>query len=300
MTTHNSKIIGMVGLGNMGSALAESVLAKDFPVNVWNRTQSKTEHLKALGSTVSSSVEEAALQSDILVVCLLDHTAIKNSLMSPEVGAALRGKSLVQVTTTTKDEVDELIEWTDNYDIQLLKGGIMVYPDDIRAGNGAILYGGSKNLFDQLHPLLIAMGGKPTHVCETPADVVAAISASYSFLYSALISYLYGTAICHRGGISVESFTQDIIAPFISSGSLMNYLENAGQAAARRNYNGALQATLNVWDDALLQTITDIEAIDIDTAILTPLKSLLETSSANGYGESDIAAVIETLLSKKE
>ena len=79
----------------------------------------------------------------------------------------------------------------------------------------------------------------------------------------------------------------------------MRYLENAGQAAAKRSYDGELQATLDVWDDALLQTITDIEAIDIDTAILKPLKLLLETSSANGHGASDIAAVIETLLSKK-
>jgi len=298
MTTHEVRKIGMVGLGHMGSALAESLLAKEFKLTVWNRTQSKSDQLEALGSTVSSSAEEAANQSDILVVCLLDHVAIQNAIMLPEVGAALRGKSLVQVTTTTKDEVAELVEWTDSYNIQLLKGGIMVYPDDIRAGNGAILYGGSKNLFDHLHPVLMAMGGKPTHVCEVPADVVASISASYSFLYSALISYLFGTAICHRGGISVEAFTNDVIAPFISSGSLMRYLENAGQAAASRSYNGELQATLNVWDDALLQTITDIEAIDIDTAILKPLKSLLETSSARGHGESDIAAVIETLLSK--
>ena len=94
MTTHNSKKIGMVGLGHMGSALAESVLAKDFPVNVGNRTQSKTEHLKALGSTVSSSVEDAAQQSDILVGCLWATTAIKNSLICPDVGSALRGKSL--------------------------------------------------------------------------------------------------------------------------------------------------------------------------------------------------------------
>ena len=82
--------------------------------------------------------------------------------MSPEVGTALRGKSLIQVTTTTKDEVDELVEWTDDYDIQILKGGIMVYPDDIRACNGAILYGGSKNLFGRLHPLHVAMGESPS------------------------------------------------------------------------------------------------------------------------------------------
>lgn len=299
MTIRSSIKVGVVGLGNMGSALAESLLAKNFEVTVWNRTQSKADKPKSLGATVSSSIEAAALRSDVLVVCLLDQAAIRDTILSPEVGMALRGKSLVQVTTTTKDEVDELIEWTDRYEIQLLKGGIMVYPDDIRAGNGAILYGGPKNLFEQLLPVLMAMGGKPVHVCETPADVVAAVSASYSFLYSALISYLFGTAICHRAGISVASFTHDVIEPFISSGQLMGYLENAGQSAAIRSYGGDLQATLDVWDDALLQTMTDIEAIDMDTALLKPLKSLLEISSAKGYGTSDIAAIIETLLVKE-
>ena len=299
MTIRSSIKVGVVGLGNMGSALAESLLARNFEVTVWNRTQSKADKPKSLGATVSSSIEAAALRSDVLVVCLLDQAAIRDTILSPEVGMALRGKSLVQVTTTTKDEVDELIEWTGRYEIQLLKGGIMVYPDDIRAGNGAILYGGPKNLFEQLLPVLMAMGGKPVHVCETPADVVAAVSASYSFLYSALISYLFGTAICHRAGISVASFTHDVIEPFISSGQLMGYLENAGQSAAIRSYGGDLQATLDVWDDALLQTMTDIEAIDMDTALLKPLKSLLEISSAKGYGTSDIAAIIETLLVKE-
>lgn len=79
----------------------------------------------------------------------------------------------------------------------------------------------------------------------------------------------------------------------------MRYLSNAGQAAADRDYEGELQATLDVWDDALHQTIKDIEAIDIDTAILKPLKALLENASTNGYGESDIAAVVETLLAKQ-
>lgn len=299
MTIQDKESIGMIGLGHMGSALVESLLVRNFQVMVWNRTQSKTERMKSLGSIVSSTVEKAAQKSDVLVVCLLDHAATRDAVMSQEVGSALKGKSFVQLSTSTKGEVDELVEWADTYSIQLLKGGIMVYPDDIRAGNGAILYGGSKDLFSQLHPILEAMGGKPTHVCESPADVVASVSASYSFLYSALISFLYGAAICHRGGISVEAFTRDVIEPFISSGSLMRYLENAGQAAAGRCYDGELQATLDVWDDALRQVITDIEAMDIDTGILQPLKSLLERTSINGYGENDIAAVVETLLSKK-
>ena len=299
MTSQDNIIVGMVGLGHMGGALAESLLAKGFQITVWNRTENKTTRLKSLGAEVSSNPEEAARKSDVLVACLLDHVATRDAIMSSEVGEALKGKTLVQLSTTTKDEVDELVEWAEAYGIQLLKGGILVYPDDIRAGNGAILYGGSTTHFEQLNPILMAMGGMPIHICESPADVVASTSASYSFLYSALLSYLFGTAICHRVGISVDTFTAKVIEPFISSGSLMRYLSNAGQAAADRDYEGELQATLDVWDDALLQTIKDIEAIDIDTAILKPLKTLLEKTSANGYGESDIAAVVETLLAKQ-
>lgn len=180
----------MIGLGHMGGALAESLLAKGFQITVWNRTESKTTRLKSLGAEVSSSTEEAAQKSDVIVTCLLDHAATRDAIMSAETGKALKGKTLVQLSTTTKDEVDELVDWTESYGIKLLKGGILVYPDDIRAGNGAILYGGSKTLFKQLHPILMAMGGMPIHICESPADVVASTSASYSFLYSALLSYL--------------------------------------------------------------------------------------------------------------
>lgn len=299
MTNQKIRSISMIGLGHMGSALAECLLADEYQINVWNRTPSKTDPLKLLGASVASTTEQAAQESDVMVVCLLDHVATKNAILSEEVGVALKGKTLVQLSTTTKDEVDELVKWTETYDIALLKGGIMVYPDDIRAGNGAILYGGSRKLFDELHPVLKAMGGRPTHVCDFPADVLAPISASYAFLYSALLSFLYGMAICHRGGVSVESFTRDVIGSFISSGSLLRYLDNAGQAASNRRYDGELQATLDVWDDALRQTMTDIEAINIDTEILKPFKSLLERSSANGYGEQDIAAVVETLLSNQ-
>jgi 3-hydroxyisobutyrate dehydrogenase-like beta-hydroxyacid dehydrogenase len=300
VTSQDNILVGMVGLGHMGGALAESLLTAGFRITVWNRTATKADRLRALGAEVSSEIEEAAQKSDVMVVCLLDHAATRNSIMTSEVGKALKGKTLVQLSTTTKDQVDELVEWTDSYGIQLLKGGILVYPDDIRAGRGAILYGGSGELYATLQPMLMAMGGMPIHICEKPADAVASTSASYSFLYSALLSYLFGAAICHRTGISVQTFTDKVIEPFVSSGSLMQYLSNAGKAAANRQYQGELQATLDVWDDALQQTIKDLEAIDIDTAILRPLKTLLEDTSASGYGESDIAAVVETLLGRRE
>ena len=120
-----------------------------------------------------------------------------------------------------------------------------------------------------------------------------------STLYSALVSFLYGAANCHKGGVSIDALTNNIIRPFFSSGSLMNYLDNAGQAAANRRYDGDLQGTLDVWNDAVRHTITDVDAINIDTSLLEPMKQLLDRSSANWSGNSELAAIVETFYPQK-
>jgi 3-hydroxyisobutyrate dehydrogenase-like beta-hydroxyacid dehydrogenase len=239
---------------------------------------------------------EAATHSDVLIVCLLDHGATQDAVMSSAVGNALSGKVLVQLSTTTEDEVRDLEKWTNVNGIRLMKGAILVTPADIKKGNGAVLYGGDQDLYNELLPILNAMGGNPTHVSNQPPNVVAPANASYSFLYAALISFLYGAAICRKRNVSVETFTKDIIEPFISSGSLMAYLSTSADAAAKRNYGGDLQATLNVWNEGLEQIMTDIESFGIDTSILKPLKELMDKTSAQGHANSDIAAIIETLL----
>lgn len=299
MNMQATTTVSVIGLGNMGHALADSLLAKSFQVTAWNRTRSKAEALERAGASVAPSVAAAAQGTDVMVVCLIDHAATFEAVMTTEVGVAMRGKSLVQLSTTLANEVDELAQWAESYDIGFLKGAIMVYPDDIRAGNGEVLYGGPKYVFDRLQSVLNAMGGRPCLVCERPADTIALTSASYSFLFSALLSFLFGAAICQRSGVSVEAFTHKVIEPFITGGSLMRYLDKAGRAAAIRRYDEDVQATLDVWNDGLRQMIVDVEASAIDPAMLRPLKALLDQTAANGYGQKDIAAVFETLLAEK-
>lgn len=294
--TIQATTVSVIGLGNMGHALADSLLAQAFDVTVWNRTRAKTEPLASAGAAISSSVAAAARGTEVMVVCVIDHAATVEAVMNAEVGEALRGKSLVQLSTTLAPDVNELAQWAKAYDIAFLKGAIMVYPDEIRAGSGEVLYGGPKPVFDRLQPVLHAMGGRPQLVCERPADTIAVASASYAFLFSALLSFLFGAAICRRSGVSVDTFTHNVVKPFISAGSLMRYLDDAGRRAAIGRYDDDVPATLDIWNNGLRQVIADVEASAIDAAMLRPLKALLDQTAANGHGQNDIAAVFETLL----
>ncbi|MEM7223756.1 MAG: NAD(P)-binding domain-containing protein [Pseudomonadota bacterium] len=97
--TSDALKIGHIGLGMMGSALAEPILAKGFSLTLWNRTAAKAAPLVAQGATLASSAAEAARQADVLVVCLLDHAATRAAVIGDEVGEALAGKALLDKTS---------------------------------------------------------------------------------------------------------------------------------------------------------------------------------------------------------
>jgi 3-hydroxyisobutyrate dehydrogenase-like beta-hydroxyacid dehydrogenase len=282
----------------MGSALALAILNRNYDLTVWNRTLSKAQPIVTEGAVIADSVLSVANSCDILVVSLLDHSATDTAIISEEVGESLRGKSLIQLSTTTAKDVVETMDWTTRHDINFLKGGVLVYPNDILSGSGCIVYGGKRQLFDDLRPLLDAMGGQPMFVSENPVDTIGATSAVYAFIYSSLMSFTLGVAVCHRTGIPAEAFTHNVMEPFIKSGVLMNFLGRIGSAVHERKYDNDVQATLDVWIDALKQTISEIDEIGIETTSLRPLMDQLQRAANKGHNNDDIGSVFEVLIEK--
>ena len=70
-----SKSITVIGLGAMGSALANAMLAKGSKVTVWNRDKSKAAPLAAKGAIVAESITTAIEASSLVLICVSDYKA---------------------------------------------------------------------------------------------------------------------------------------------------------------------------------------------------------------------------------
>ena len=84
------KRVAVVGIGNMGSALAERLLVTSHKVAVWNRIDSKCSPLVELGANQASSAAEAADLSDTILVCVTDIDAVESILASDGIVDALK------------------------------------------------------------------------------------------------------------------------------------------------------------------------------------------------------------------
>lgn len=290
--------VGVVGLGKMGSALADALLAGGFSVSVWNRTAAKAADAVKAGAKLAPAVGELARQSDILVSCLTDYAALKAALVAEDIGAGLRGKTLVDVTSIRLEELDDFVAWASANGISLLKGTVPGYPDDVRRGVCSILYGGPAGAFDAALPVLRAMGAAPSHVGESHAAGVEMGRAFYCFLFPTLIAFLYGAAFCKRAGLSVETYARDLVLPTLKAVP-SGMAERLAHAFLARRYDEDVQSSLDIWREAFDNVRHSAAAHGLDPAFLSAGKALMDQAAALGFGRQDLGTVFEALIDRK-
>jgi len=76
-------VVGLVGVGNMGGAMARRLLNLGYTVHVHDIDTDKTQALKALGAVVHGSAASLSEQARTVIVCVVDHKQV-DQLLDPE------------------------------------------------------------------------------------------------------------------------------------------------------------------------------------------------------------------------
>src|SRR5437763_10998123 len=84
MTVESIQNVGFIGLGRMGTAIANNILKSRFKLVVYNRTSDKTRALVESGAISASSPKEAAAKSDVLLTSLRDDRALLDVVSGEE------------------------------------------------------------------------------------------------------------------------------------------------------------------------------------------------------------------------
>ena len=131
MKKTNGQGISVIGLGSMGSALAETLLKSDFNVSVWNRTLLKSKKLESQGANICSSPNDAFKNSQFIIASLSNYEAWNNIINSNQIDMDLSGKTIIQLTTGSIEEVSALSDWVKKHNGNLLEGIISCFPSQI-------------------------------------------------------------------------------------------------------------------------------------------------------------------------
>ena len=192
----------------MGFALAETLIKSDFNVSVWNRTLSKAQKLKNKGANICSTPNEAFQNSQFIVASLSNYEAWNNIIDSNQIDIDLSGKTIIQLTTGSIEEVTTLNDWVKKYNGELLEGIISCFPSQIGTEESLILLAGSNNSVNNCKDIISVLSPKYKNL---GSNLIAPTVLSRAFLSGALgglIGIMNGAVLCQKADISLDDFKE--------------------------------------------------------------------------------------------
>ena len=186
--------IGLIGLGNMGSGIAKSLLRAGHQLIVYNRTRSRAETLRSHGATVVDSIAQAC-RGEAVLTMLADDAAVE-SVVFGEGGilASLpRGGLHISLSTISVALSDKLAEEHTKAGQEYVAAPVFGRPEAAEAGKLFVVAAGLKKSIDRSRPLLEALGPKLAVIGEPPS-MANTVKLTGNFLIATVLESL-GEAI---------------------------------------------------------------------------------------------------------
>lgn len=280
--------VTVLGLGEMGSAIAKTLVDRGYRTTVWNRTASRAAPLAALGAAVAPTAADAVAASPLVIVCLLDSTAVDAVLGT--IDAAVSGKVMVNVTSGSPAQARGNAEWSVAHGAKYVDGGIMGDPPFVGTPDVLFTFSGDREGFDTHREVLEGLGTIRYHGEDAglaSVEFLAQVAVGYEFL----LGLLHTFALVKAEGADVAAFAERV------AGSLSAYVplvNSFGAAVASGDYVPDL-GSLNVQAALMDDLIAHRESVGIDTLRMREVKRLMDRRIADGHGDQGLSSLFEVL-----
>jgi 3-hydroxyisobutyrate dehydrogenase-like beta-hydroxyacid dehydrogenase len=280
--------VTVIGLGNMGSALARALL--DAPrgraVTVWNRSTEKAASLVAKGAVLAPSVAAAIEASPIIMVCVTSY-AVANQILD-EVAADLPGKLLVQFTTGSPQEARASETWAHEHEAQYLDCAITGNPGSIGTPDAHILVSGKNAIFKQAEPTLRLLASKLDYKGESIGLASTWEMIHIMHYYGMFLSLFHSVQICQAEGIPLEEYIT----------LLGKQAKNYEKWLCENIQSGSYQETsapLELWAGSIKQIAQHAQDSHLHAEFPQLVARLFQQAMNDGYGREEVSALFKVL-----
>jgi 3-hydroxyisobutyrate dehydrogenase-like beta-hydroxyacid dehydrogenase len=272
--------VSVIGLGQMGAAIAAALVSAGYDVTVWNRTPGK-----AVDNTIVAPTAADAIAASRVALAVVSDYATVRELFTDATGGAL-----INLATGTPEEAQEMAEWATARGVDYLDGAMLAVPQSVATPDAQFLYSGSTAVFDEYREILDVVA---TSRYLGPDPTVAAVwdSALLGIGYSALLGYLHAAALLNTAGTSPSQF-QPMVGQWLATmAGLM--AELGGEIEAGEYRDATSSVGLNRWAVAKLVNTSLVRGVSAEP--LTTLRALLDRAVADGRADESVGSLYESL-----
>src|ERR1700723_1564770 len=152
--------VAILGLGIMGTGMANRLLSANFPLTVYHRSREKSVPFADAGAFVAESPREAASRSEIILSMVGDDAAARGVWLGENgaLAGARRNAVLIESSTLSGDWIQELAAKAAERGCRFLDAPVTGTKPHASSGELVFLVGGSADAVDAARPVFSVLG----------------------------------------------------------------------------------------------------------------------------------------------
>jgi 3-hydroxyisobutyrate dehydrogenase len=279
--------ITFLGLGAMGSRLAQRALAAGHAVTVWNRSAAATEPLRALGATVAATPRQAVEGAHVVLAMLYDDTASRSVWLDAHSGALhglARETLAIECSTLTPAWLHELGAVLQARGVGLIDAPVAGSRAQAEAGQLIFMAGGEAALIERARPLLLQLASAlhPVGALGSGAWLKLAVNALFGTQVAAMAELL---ALLRAAGLDGQQALAALKAMPVTSPAA------AGAATLMLARNFAPQAPVDLIAKDLGYALRSGLQVGATLPVTAAVAERFIAASAAGHGQDNLVAV---------
>ena len=277
------KNIGFIGLGNLGSRVANNILKSGFNLFINDLDIKKSNKLIKSGAIWCSSLYELSSKTTIIITCLPSPESV-NKVLNNLLPHLNKNHLWVEMSTTDESEMIRLANLCSEKNIQTLEAPLTGGQHKAESGNISILVGGLRKNFDRAFPILSSIGHKILYCGILGSASTLKVVTNYLASIN-LLALGEALMVCKKYGLDLTTSYHGIK---ISSGNSFVH-ETESQVILNGSYDVGFTMDLVCKDVGLFDKLTDKFNIPADISKL--MKKIFDEGK-HKYGDRSLSTSI--------
>lgn len=282
--------IGLVGIGAMGSGIAENLLKAGHPVWAFHRPtpsgKAAAEKLSALGAETCVDLGEVFSKADVLAICLPRSEDVESIILGPGGLAEARGttvRTVLDFSTAHPDSTRKLHSLLKGKGVDFLDIPMTGSVREAKQGTLNLIAGGEEGVFRRVEPLLRKISALALYAGPSGSGNLVKLANNLLAILDQAVTARISIEL-DRNGISPNVYTEFLGKSSANSGGfrLMMYRIMSGDFARK------FELSLALKDIGYCRDV-------FPSPFAEELHSFLTKASEAGYGDKDIGAMYHYL-----
>lgn len=276
--------IGFIGLGTMGSRIAENLIKAGNKVRVWNRSRASVDALALKGALPVATAREA-FGGDAVFSMLADDAAV-HEVIDPLLDGAPKGIVHVNMATISVSLARDLAERHRERGLFYVAAPVFGRPELAATGKLTIVVAGDPDAVARIEPLLAAIGQRSWPMGAQPERANVVKLAGNFMLGAAVEGMSEASAFASRHGVTPAELLDVLTNGVFTAPSYQLY----GAAIAMEKYDPpGFKLALTLKD--LRLALAAAEEVSVPMPLADVVHESLLDAVANGDGDRDLAVL---------